>query len=101
MVRPAEQSRPDTLRHRLTGSWLLRKWTPSQPSPTRGGTAFDRARPLATELGTGEVPPPEPFPRMGEGQSFLLAGRGGFGFGLAWCGAAVAHPDGYPHQRDE
>src|SRR5436853_5991180 len=34
MVRPAEQSRPDTVRHRLTGSWLLRKWTPSQPSPT-------------------------------------------------------------------
>src|SRR2546423_12303230 len=34
MVRPAEQSRPDT-RHRLTGSWLLRKWTPSQPSPTK------------------------------------------------------------------
>src|SRR2546430_13779260 len=29
---------PDALRHRLTGSWLLRKWTPSQPSPTRGGT---------------------------------------------------------------
>jgi hypothetical protein len=41
MVRPAEQSRPDTLPHRLTGSWLLRKSTPSQPSPTRGGTAFD------------------------------------------------------------
>src|SRR3981081_818773 len=40
MVHPAEQSRPDTLRHRLTGSWLLRKWTPSQPSPTRGGTAL-------------------------------------------------------------
>src|SRR2546421_2499650 len=34
MVRPAEESRPDTLRHRLTRSWLLRKWTPSQPSPT-------------------------------------------------------------------
>src|SRR2546421_11199558 len=37
MVRPAEQSRPDTLRHRLMGSWLLRKWTPSQPSPTAQG----------------------------------------------------------------
>jgi hypothetical protein len=46
MVRPAEQSRPDTLRHRLTGSWLRRKWTPSQPSPTRGGKpliAHDRS----------------------------------------------------------
>src|SRR2546430_10223090 len=37
MVRPGEQSRPDPLRDRLTGSWLLRKWTPSQPSPTAQG----------------------------------------------------------------
>src|SRR3982074_2352441 len=46
MVRPAEQSRPDTLRHRLTGSWLLRKWTPSQPSPQGEGQpliAHDRS----------------------------------------------------------
>src|SRR4030081_1566485 len=83
MVRPAEQSRPDTLRHRLTGSWLLRKWTPSQPSPTTQGEgqpliAYDRSVLDSDALRS-------PAGRQGEGIRLLLPG--GQDFYAGGCGA--------------
>src|SRR2546423_11642681 len=67
---------------------------PALPHNTRGGTA-NRCR-----VGDRSGTPSGTLSPHGGGTVFLLAGRGGFGFGLAWCGAAMAHPDGYPHQGD-